>query len=160
MYRNDTIIPFFALLFSAALFLMSYLNGQRIAVLTGHKPEELSVGQIGLMAFAAVLFIYGAIGYISAWLEGQELRPGRHFPEPSTSPLVAGIVLVLLLTAMGGFFVQLLVYSAQSGQNPTWLQGGFFAAMALIIAALLAIYKKFYQREEVVTEDEHSEVPW
>jgi hypothetical protein len=160
MYRNDTVIPWFAILFAVALFWMSYLNGQHIAELAGHTPEELSVGQIGLMAFGAVLFIYGFMGLLSNWLEGEELRPIRHFPEPSTAPMVAGIILVLLLTAMGGFYVRLLIYSAQTGHNPTHLQGGLFAAMALVIALLLATYKKFYEREEAVTEDEHSEVPW
>ena len=142
MYRNDPILPTFALILAAGLFYAAYLDGRHIARLLGHVPEELSVGQIGLMAFGAVLLLYGLMGLVSYWLEGIELRPGRHFPTPSTAPVAAGVILVLLLTALSGFFVRLLVYSAQTGHNPTWLQGLIFG------------------REEVITEEEKSEFPW
>ena len=62
MYRNDPILPTFALILAAGLFYAAYLDGQHIARLLGHVPEELSVGQIGLMAFGAVLLLYGLMG--------------------------------------------------------------------------------------------------
>jgi membrane protein implicated in regulation of membrane protease activity len=74
--------------------------------------------------------------------------------------VAAGVILVLLLTAMAGFFVRLLVYSAQTGHNPTWLQGALFGGMSLVVAALFGIYKRFFGRDEVVTEEEKSEFPW
>ncbi|MCS6867995.1 MAG: cytochrome C [Thermus sp.] len=160
MYRNDPIIPTFALILALGLFYTAYLDGLHIARLIGHTPEELSVGQIGLMAFGAVLLLYGLIGLVSYWLEGIELRPGRHFPTPSTAPVAAGVILVLLLTALSGFFVRLLVYSAQSGHNPTWLQGLIFGAISLVVAALLGVYKKFFGRDEAITEEEKSQFPW
>ena len=118
------------------------------------------MGQIGLMAFGAVLLLYGLMGLVSYWLEGIELRPGRHFPTPSTAPVAAGVILVLLLTALSGFFVRLLVYSAQTGHNPTWLQGLIFGSISLVVAALFGIYRRFFGREEVITEEEKSEFPW
>jgi hypothetical protein len=139
---------------------MAYLDGLHIAHLLGHTPEELSVGQIGLVAFGAVFLLYGLIGLTSYWLEGIELRPGRHFPTPSTAPVAAGVVLVLLLTALSGLFVRLIIYSGQTGHNPTWLQGLVFGSISLVVAALLGIYKKFFGRDEVITEGEKSEFPW
>ena len=160
MYRNDPILPTFALILAAGLFYAAYLDGRHIARLLGHVPEELSVGQIGLMAFGAVLLLYGLMGLVSYWLEGIELRPGRHFPTPSTAPVAAGVILVLLLTALSGFFVRLLVYSAQTGHNPTWLQGLIFGSISLVVAALFGIYRRFFGREEVITEEEKSALPW
>ena len=160
MYRNDPILPTCALSLAAGRFYAAYLDGRHIARLLGHVPEELSVGQIGLMAFGAVLLLYGLMGLVSYWLEGIELRPGRHFPTPSTAPVAAGVILVLLLTALSGFFVRLLVYSAQTGHNPTWLQGLIFGSISLVVAALFGIYRRFFGREEVITEEEKSEFPW
>ena len=64
MYRNDPILPTFALILAAGLFYAAYLDGRHIARLLGHVPEELSVGQIGLMAFGAVLLLYGLMGSV------------------------------------------------------------------------------------------------
>lgn len=160
MYRNDPVLPSFALILALALFYLAYMNGLHIARLHGHTPEELSVGQIGLMAFGALLLLYGLIGLVSYWLEGVELRPGRHFPTPAAAPVAVGVILVLLLTALSGFFVRLLVYSAETGHNPTWLQGLVFGGISLVVAALFGLYRRFFGREEVVTEEERSEFPW
>lgn len=163
MYRNDAVVPYFALVFSAALFLMAYLNTTNRVneppVIAG-APHAMSVGTIGLLAFGMVLFIYGFIGLLSRWLEGSELRPGVHEPEPSTAPTVAGVILSILLVVLSGFFVRVLIHSNSTGNNPTALQGGLFAAMMLIIALLLAIYKKFFIKEEVLAESEKSDFPW
>ncbi|WP_337844485.1 cytochrome C [Thermus sp.] len=160
MYRNDPILPTFSLILALGLFYAAYLEGLHIARLLGHTPEDLSVGQIGLMAFGAVLLLYGLVGLVSYWLEGLELRPGRHFPASSTAPVAAGVILVLVLAALSGFFVRLIVYSAQTGHNPTWLQGLVFGGMSLVVAALLGIYRRFFGREEVITEEEKSGFPW
>lgn len=160
MYRNDPILPTFALILAAGLFYMAYLDGIHIARLLGHAPQELSVGQIGLMAFGAAFLLYGLIGLVSYWLEGIELRPGRHFPTPATAPMVAGVIFVLVLTALSGIFVRLIVYAAQTGHNPTWLQGFVFGTISLVVGVLLGIYKKFFGRDEVATEEEKSHFPW
>jgi hypothetical protein len=162
MYRNDTVVPYFALVFSAALFLISYLNVQLLFD-RGVELARLPVGTIGLMAFGMVLFLYGFIGLISNWLEGSELRPGRHHPEPSSLPVVVGVALSILLVVLSGFFVRTLVFAADPEfgyySDPT-LQGGVFASMMLLLAVLIVIYKKFFMEEEVLAEDEKSEFPW
>lgn len=115
------------------------------------------------MAFAMVLFIYGFIGLLSNWLEGSELRPGKHEPEPSSLPMVAGVVLSLLLVMLSGFFVRTLVFANNPEigyYNATTLQAGVFASMMLILALLIAIYKKYFVPEEVLAEDEKSDFPW
>jgi hypothetical protein len=160
MYRNDAVVPAFAVIFSIALFWMTYLDGQHIALLEGHTPAELSVGQIGLMAFAMVLFVYGFVSLISYWLEGAELRPGKHMPAASSLPVVAGVVLAVLLVAIAGFFARALAFGATIGYHNAALQGGLFAAMMLLIALLVTIYKKYFMGEEVVAEDEKSDFPW
>jgi hypothetical protein len=163
MYRNDTVVPYFALVFSVALFLMAYLNNQMRVVHEAGVVPHLTVGNIGLMAFAVVLFVYGFIGLMSNWLEGSELYPGQHNPEPSSLPMVAGVVLSILLVLLSGFFVRALVFANNPEigyYNATTLPAGVFAAMMLIMALLIAIYKKYFMPEEVLAEDEKSDFPW
>lgn len=163
MYRNDTVVPYFALVFSAALFLMAYLNDRMRVVHEAGVVPHLTVGNIGLMAFAMVLFVYGFIGLMSNWLEGSELRPGKHEPEPSSLPMVAGVVLAILLVVLSGFFVRTLIFANNPEigyYNATTLQAGVFAAMMLTLALLIAIYKKFFMQEEILAEDEKGDFPW
>ncbi|MBF6594151.1 MAG: cytochrome C [Thermaceae bacterium] len=163
MHKNDTVVPFGALLFAVALFLMAFLDNQNRVSETVAIPgaaHSLSVGIIGLMAFGMVMFIYGFIGLVGNYLEGTELRPSKHIAGPSSLPVVAGVVLSLLLVGLAGFFARTLVYAAKEGFNPSSLQGGVFAAMMLIIAILLVIYKKFFMEEEVLAEEEKGEFPW
>ncbi|RIH87587.1 hypothetical protein Mlute_00896 [Meiothermus luteus] len=163
MYRNDTVVPYFALVFSAALFLMAYLNDRLRVVHEAGVVPHLTVGNIGLMAFALVLFVYGFIGLLSNWLEGSELRPGKHTPEPSSLPMVAGVVLSLLLVMLSGFFVRTLIFANNPEigyYNATTLQAGVFGAMMFILAVLIAIYKKYFIEEEVLAEDEKGDFPW
>ena len=162
MYRNDTIGPFFALLFSAALYLATYLDGRHIAALHGGKPphEALSEGQIGLVAFATLFLIYGLIGYFSVWLEGVELRPGRHVPDPSGPVVALALVLAVIEAALGGLFVRLMIHHLAVEPVSPLAEGVVFGAMMFVGALLVAIYKKYYLGDEVLVEDEHSEVPW
>ncbi len=160
MYRNDTVLPFFGILFGVALWYMAYLDGVHIQNLLGHTPEELSVGQLGLITFGIVFFLYGAIGYISAFLEGSELRPGRHEAEGGVAPVILTIVLTLILVALSGVFVNAIAYGLTEGPVKSSFLGQLAAGIFLIMALLLVIYKKHFVDDEVLAEDEHSEVPW
>lgn len=40
MYRNDTVVPAFAIIFAIALFYMAYLVTQRVAALSGHTDRK------------------------------------------------------------------------------------------------------------------------
>ncbi len=160
MYRNDTVIPFFALLFAVALYFATYLDAQHLAALHGGPREELSEGQIGLLAFGTLFLIYGLIGYFSAWLEGVELRPGRHVPEPGAAVTLVAVLLAVVEAGLSGFFVRLLLDHLSGKPISSAAEGITFGAMMLVGAVLLALYKKFYLGDEVLIEDEHSEVPW
>ena len=160
MFRNDTIIPFLALLAGLGLGLMAYLDGQHIAGLAGHALAELSVGQIGLIAFAIVFFLYGLIGSINAWLEGEELRPGKHLPRLGRAPVVIAVALSLALVVLSGLFVNAVFRALETGNNAPAVQGGLIALSLIIAAALLTIAKKYLVGDETLTEDEHQEFPW
>jgi len=162
MYRNDPIGPFFALLFSVALYLAAYLDGKHIAALHGGELPHaaLSEGQIGLVAFATLFLIYALIGFASVWLEGVELRPGRHVPNPSGLVVFLALALAVVEAALGGFFVRLLIHHYTVEPVSPAAEGAVFGAMMLVGALLLALYKKYYLGDEVLIEEEHSEVPW
>jgi len=161
MARNDAVIPFWTLVIALVLGWAAYLDGNRITVLSGgNTPAALSVGQTGLVTFSLVFAVYGMIGLVSVWLEGVELRPGRHTPEVGVGPVVAGMLLALLLAAASGLFVQDIRRSLQTGQVHAGNEGMIFGAMALLSALLIVVSKEYMVGEEAIAEDEHSEVPW
>lgn len=160
MFRNDTLVPFFALLFGVALGLMAYLDGRHITQLAKAAPKDLSVGQIGLVAFGMVLVVYGLIGLLSVWLEGEELRPGKHSRRSGTGVLAFGLALVVALVVFSGLFVRSIISSQNSGAVDAAQQGALFAGMMLSGAALLALYKRYFIGEEAIAEDERGEFPW
>jgi hypothetical protein len=161
MYRNDALIPFWALVIALVLGWAAYLDSGRVAILSsGRGPAVLSVGQIGLVAFGLVFAVYGMIGLVSVWLEGVELRPGRHTPKPGGGPVVVGVLLALLLAAASGLFVHDILESLQTLQVHPASEGMIFGVMALLSAALIVVYRKYVVGEEAIAEDEHSEVPW
>ena len=159
MYRNDRVVPFFALVLALALFLTTYLDGIHITSLEGHAPEEFSVGQIGLMALGIVLLLYAMIGFVSVWLEGEELRPGMRRAEPGNTHII-GIALSLVTVAVSGLFAQAVLTSQRTQEIHPRIEGILFGIVALLVAAVLALYKRHYQDEDVRAESETSEVPW
>jgi uncharacterized membrane protein len=77
--------------------------------------------------------------------------------------MVAGVVLSILLVMLSGFFVRTLIFANNPElgyYNATTLQAGVFSAMMLILALLIAIYKKYFMPEEVLVEDEKGDFPW
>lgn len=161
MYRNDPLLPCLALVIALILGWAAYWDGHRMAVLlVGRPPQALSVGQIGLVTFALVFVVYGMIGLLSVWLDGTDLQPGRHVPKPRRGMLVMGMALALALSAASGLFVRDILNSLETGRVHPGGEGATFGAMALLSALLLAFYKKYVVGEDVIAEDEHSEVPW
>ena len=145
----------------AALFILAaYLDGTQIAQQTGKTNAALSVGQIGMITFGVLLFVYGAIGSISVWLEGQELRPGLIRKSPGTFPVIAGVILSALLVALAGFFVRLIYHELAAGITASALEGAIAGTIFLVAAFLLLLYRKAFVDDEALVEDEHMEVPW
>jgi hypothetical protein len=157
MDRNDALFPFWGLVIAGALGWAAYLDG-RYLIATG--PEALSVGQVGLVAFGLAFGVYGLTGLFSVWLEGTEPRPSRRLPDPGRGALAAGVTLALVLVAVSGLFVRDTLRSLETERIHSAREGFLFGAMALLSALLLVVYKKYAVGEEVITEDEHSEVPW
>ena len=159
MERNDTVLPFFGLLLAVGLFLTAYLDGRHIRALAGGAAQPLSVGQVGLLGLGIALLVYAAIGFVSVWLEGEELRVGTHRPEPGRR-MWLGMLLSALAVALSGLFVQAIRHSLRSGENHPAVEGAIFACISVTVAALLALYKHDGQDDEVWAEPNDSEVPW
>lgn len=155
MLRNDPLVPFYALVASAAASFAAWLYGRHL----GPQPA-LSVGQIGLMAFGMLLLVYGVIGLASVWFEGRELRPGRRLPRRGVAPMVVGLVLSVVDAALAGIFVRLVVHGLATETSSPGPEGVAAGALFLCTAALLALYKRYFVEDEVTTDEQGSEVPW
>jgi hypothetical protein len=160
MYRNDRVFPSFALLLSIVLFAVAYFDGRHIAALKGHPIEKLSSGMVGLVAFGFVLLVFGVIGLLVVWLEGEEPRPIVRRAAPGPWAFAAVILAALALVASSGIFVQAILWSQSTRQNLPLQEGVLFGIVALLVATVLALYKRYFQDEEVKTESMDSEVPW
>jgi amino acid transporter len=160
MYRNDRVIPAFALLLSLVLFVVAYFDGRHIANLKGHALEKLSSGMVGLVAFGFVLLLFGVIGLLIVWLEGKEPRPMLRRASPSPIAFVSIIVTAIALVATSGIFVQAILWSQSTRQNLPLQEGVLFGIVALLVATVLSLYKRYFQDEEVKIESMDSEVPW
>ncbi|UBV42795.1 cytochrome c [Deinococcus taeanensis] len=129
-------------------------------------PEDIKLPEIFLASFIMVLLTYGLIGLYSVWAEGMELRPGIHKVR-STPLAMLGILTTLALTIVFGvLFVRQMVtdfagWGAKEPVMPNVTAEGFYAAMVLLmLAASLALYKKFFMDGEVLVEDASGEFPW
>lgn len=159
MYRNDPVVPFAAFLFGAALLLVAYLDTNLLIRAGKTVPQALSEGQLGLVVFGLVGLLYAAIGFASIWLEGQVLRPERSTPEvPSVAP-VAMVILSLTLAGLSGLLVRFVAIGLSTVPLNRLVEGGVFAAIMFVAAAMLLVYAKFVLPREVIVEGEE-EVPW
>ncbi|GGL04003.1 c-type cytochrome [Deinococcus radiotolerans] len=129
-------------------------------------PEDLKLPEIFLATFVMVLLTYGLIGLYSVWAEGVELHPGIH--KVRSTPLATlGILTTMALTVLFGvLFVRQMVtdfagWGAKEAVAPNVTAEGFYAAMILLmLAASIALYKKFFMDGEVLVEDASGEFPW
>ncbi|GAA5502812.1 hypothetical protein Dxin01_02559 [Deinococcus xinjiangensis] len=129
-------------------------------------PEDLKLPQIWLATFIMVLLTYGLIGLYSVWAEGVELHPGIH--KVRATPLaMLGITTTMALTVLFSvlFVRQMNIdyqgWAAKTPVTPNVTAEGLYAAMiVLMLAASLALYKKFFMDGEVLVEDASGEFPW
>lgn len=157
MYRNDRVLPIYSLILALALFLIAYLDGQHLAARAGHELDHLSSGQYGLVAFGISFLLFAVIGFVVVWLEGKELRPTYKQATPSRGAFVAVLVTSFFLVAASGIFVQAIQYSQRTQVNNTAIEGLLFGIVALLVATVLALYKRYFQDEHVKTEALESE---
>lgn len=129
-------------------------------------PDHIKLPEIFLATFVMVLLTYGLIGLYSVWAEGLELHPGIH--KVRSTPLATlGIITSLGLTVMFAvLFVRQMVtdfagWAAAEPVTPNVTAEGFYAAMVLLmLAASVALYKKYFMDGEVLVEDASGEFPW
>ncbi len=144
--RNSPRLPSVALV-------VSLLLGGTVWLVHGDGP--LSELELGGVAWAIGLAIFGLQGLLSVLVEGEELRPGRVAPR-LTDPLSIGIVvfsLALFATAVG------LAY----GLTTDWSAGAIGAlagAGCLALAFLLVFYKEGFVGDEAGFDERDDGVPW
>jgi hypothetical protein len=115
----------------------------------------LSESQIGLVAWALTLAIFGLQGVVSILLEGRELRPGRFAPR-LTSPLSLVIgILSGLLFAVAAF----LGFAIASGLS-TAVVGSAAGAGCLVLALLMLLFKEAFVGHESHIDLRDDGVPW
>lgn len=118
-------------------------------------PEHLDAYQIGLIAWAFLLALYGIQGLLSAWQEGQELVPGRR--ERPKEPLWA----LLAAAGLTGFIFYLAIrFILELGEAPPRRLALDAGLLFLALAAMLVLYRKYFVPDEAVEQERDDGVPW
>ncbi len=142
------------------------VSGEVLRVRSRFVPEEIILPEIFLVTFIMLLLTYGIIGLYSHWAEGAELRPGIHKVRSTPMVMVAMVASLAGVVLFSVLFVRQILTSI-AGMNastpvaPQVTTEGFYAAMVVLLLALvLALYKKYFMDGEVVVEDASGEFPW
>lgn len=147
--RNSPKLPILSLYLAAAITVL--------LVITTRKGGRIPLTEIelGLVAGAVTLAVYGLQGLLSIAIEGVELVPGRRGPV-LTEPLSVSIVLF-----SGLLFV--VAVSLGWGISDDWEERtiGILAGVgSLILALLLMLYKEAFLGDEARFDDRDDGVPW
>ena len=140
---------------AVALILASLLAIATAAAIDPDRPVPLSELQLGAVAGALTLAVFGIQGLISVLLEGRELRPGMA-PPHLTNPLSTAIVIVSIL--LFGDAV-LLGYGIVTGWGTAAL-GVAAGAGCVFLATLLVCYQEAFLGDEARFDDREDGVPW
>lgn len=150
--RNSPRLPILALIVAAGLAVLAVVAYQSHAP---RHPFSLNELEIGLVAWALTLSIYGLQGIISVLTEGEELRLGRSGPW-LTGPLsVAIVVFALLLVSIA----VVLGFGIASHWGHEAL-GIFAGAGCLDLALLLIFYKEAFAGDEACLDEIDDGIPW
>jgi hypothetical protein len=140
---------------AVAFILASLLAIAAAAAIDPDRPLPLSELQLGAVAGALTLAVFGIQGLISVLLEGRELRPGMA-PPHLTNPLSAAIVIVSILLFGDAL---LLGYGIVIGWGTAAL-GVAAGAGCVFLATLLVCYKEAFLGDEARFDDREDGVPW
>jgi hypothetical protein len=144
---NSPRLPIVSLILASVLAIAAAIDsGQRL---------PLSELQLGAVAGAVTLGVFGVQGLISVLLEGRELRPGMA-PPHLTNPLSAAIVIVSILLFGDAL---LLGYGIVTGWGTAAL-GVAAGAGCVFLATLLVCYKEAFLGDEARFDDREDGVPW
>lgn len=146
--RNSPRLP-------SVCLIISFLLGLHLAYSTGNNDGPLTELQLGEIALAISLIIFGLQGLISVVVEGQELHPGRVAPR-LTNRLSAGIVTIacILLVISG-----LLAYGIASEWSVKSI-GTLAGTGCLAISLLLVFFKEAFIGDEANFDNRDDGVPW
>lgn len=149
---NSPRLPVVALVIAAACAALV------VAQLAASPPMEvfhLSAAQIGLVAAALTLAIYGVQGLISVALEGRELHIGR-VPPRLTNPLTLGILVLVAVVVAGAWWLASgVVWNAPA---PALAVAAGLGCLGLAI--LLVFYKEAFVGDEAGLDRRDDGVPW
>jgi len=146
--RNTSGLPIVSLLIAAGLAVI-------VAITHGFNSNHLSVMEIGAVAAAVTLLIYGAQGLISVVVDGKELTPGQT-PPHLTDALSDGIVVISALLITNGLA---LAYGLADNWGTVYI--GILAGLGcFLLAAMLVAYKEAFLGEEARFDRRDDGVPW
>lgn len=146
--RNSWGLPIVGLIASAILtvLVMGY---------HGFNADHLSEVELGAVAGALCLFVFGVQGIVSVLIEGEELKPGKR-PPHLTSALLATMValsVLLILVAIA------LAYCLAAGWG-TGTAGLLAGSGCFLLAGLLVGYKEALLGDEARFDHRDDGVPW
>jgi hypothetical protein len=146
--RNSSGLPKVALVIAAVLAVI-------VAITHGINSEHLNVIEIGAVATAVALLIYGIQGLISVVVDGEELTPGTT-PPHLTDSLSDGIVVVSSLLIINGLT---LAYGLADNWGTGYI-GVLAGTGCFLLAAMLVAYKEAFLGEEARFDRRDDGVPW
>ena len=120
-----------------------------------HLPPQRV--EIGLVAAAVGLLIFGVQGLVSVLVEGQRLRPGR-VPSAPDRPAQRSAIVVFSLVLFAGAIAPRLRHLRRLGPGGHRLCWPAPAAWSL--ALLLIFYKEAFVGDEASFDDREDGVPW
>ena len=146
--RNTSGLPIVSLIIAAGLAVI-------VAITHGINSEHLNVIEIGAVAAAIALLIYGVQGLISVVVDGEELSPGTT-PPHLTDSLSDGIVVISALLIMNGMA---LAYGLADNWGTGYI-GVLAGTGCFLLAAMLVAYKEAFLGEEARFDRRDDGVPW
>jgi hypothetical protein len=150
--RNSPGLPIVALVVALALAAIAAIDYWSHPA---RHPFSLDELEIGLVAWAIALAIYGLQGLISVVSEGAELHVGRSAPR-LTGPLSLAILIFSLLLLADAVVLAIGIASGWRAEVVGILAG----LGCLDLAALLAFYKEGFIGDEACLDDIADDVPW
>ena len=147
--NNSPFLPIVALILAGLLAIAAAVT------INPGRPLPLSELQLGAVAGALTLGVFGIQGLLSVLLEGRELRPGMA-PPHLTNPLSAAIVIVSILLFGDAL---LLGNGIVTGWGIAAL-GVAAGAGCVFLATLLVCYKEAFLGDEARFDDREDGVPW
>lgn len=146
--RNSLTLPTATLVAALALGLYVGFNA-------GRSDGPLTELQLGGIALAVSLSIFGLQGLISVLVEGQELQPGR-VPARLTGLLSAAIVLLSLVL----FAVAVALAYGIADEWRIEIVGTLAGIGSVLLALLLVFYKEAFIGDEACFDNREDGVPW